>query len=207
MAAGVPLTAALVQATALLAAQHLPSWKIVDYASASKPDAPSGTARELADARRDQGPGPGDRGRRDGGPRRGAWRDGGRNAGPLGPPSRLHPVHGGRVRASRSAPDDSPRCRVERRTVRRRHAARGPCGHRAQRTHPRAGHAPAELGRSGCGRTERTHGHREDQDRAFTPSREIGEDLSDHRLGTVVAGRRLGDQLGVAERTGPIPDQ
>lgn len=43
------LTAALAQATALLAAKHLPSWEIVDYASASKPDAPSGTSRELAE--------------------------------------------------------------------------------------------------------------------------------------------------------------
>ena len=43
------LTAALAQATALLAARHLPSWEIVDYASASKPDAPSGTSRELAE--------------------------------------------------------------------------------------------------------------------------------------------------------------
>jgi 4-hydroxy-tetrahydrodipicolinate reductase len=43
------VTAALAQAAALLAARHLPSWEIVDYASASKPDAPSGTARELAE--------------------------------------------------------------------------------------------------------------------------------------------------------------
>ncbi|MGH3473504.1 MAG: 4-hydroxy-tetrahydrodipicolinate reductase [Aeromicrobium sp.] len=43
------LTAALAQATALMAAKHLPSWEIVDYASASKPDAPSGTSRELAE--------------------------------------------------------------------------------------------------------------------------------------------------------------
>jgi 4-hydroxy-tetrahydrodipicolinate reductase len=43
------LTAALAQAAALLAARHLPSWEIIDYASASKPDAPSGTARELAE--------------------------------------------------------------------------------------------------------------------------------------------------------------
>jgi len=43
------LTAALAQAAVLLAAKHLPSWEIVDYASASKPDAPSGTARELAE--------------------------------------------------------------------------------------------------------------------------------------------------------------
>jgi 4-hydroxy-tetrahydrodipicolinate reductase len=43
------LTAALAQAAVLLAAKHLPSWEIIDYASASKPDAPSGTARELAE--------------------------------------------------------------------------------------------------------------------------------------------------------------
>ena len=43
------LTAAMAQAAALLAARHLPSWEIVDYASAAKPDAPSGTARELAE--------------------------------------------------------------------------------------------------------------------------------------------------------------
>jgi len=43
------LTAAMAQAGALLAARHLPSWEIIDYASAGKPDAPSGTARELAE--------------------------------------------------------------------------------------------------------------------------------------------------------------
>jgi 4-hydroxy-tetrahydrodipicolinate reductase len=43
------LTAAMCQAGALLAARHLPSWEVIDYASASKPDVPSGTARELAE--------------------------------------------------------------------------------------------------------------------------------------------------------------
>jgi 4-hydroxy-tetrahydrodipicolinate reductase len=43
------LTAAMCQAAALLAARHLPTWEVVDYASATKPDAPSGTARELAE--------------------------------------------------------------------------------------------------------------------------------------------------------------
>jgi len=43
------LTAALAQAAAKLAARHLPHWEIIDYASAQKPDAPSGTARELAE--------------------------------------------------------------------------------------------------------------------------------------------------------------
>jgi 4-hydroxy-tetrahydrodipicolinate reductase len=36
-------------AAAELAARHLPQWEIVDYASSTKPDAPSGTARELAE--------------------------------------------------------------------------------------------------------------------------------------------------------------
>ena len=43
------LTAAMCQAAALLAARHLPHWEVVDYASAAKPDVPSGTARELAE--------------------------------------------------------------------------------------------------------------------------------------------------------------
>jgi 4-hydroxy-tetrahydrodipicolinate reductase len=43
------VTAAMCQAAALLAARHLPQWEILDYASAEKPDVPSGTARELAE--------------------------------------------------------------------------------------------------------------------------------------------------------------
>ncbi len=43
------LTAAMGQAAATLVAAHLPNWEIIDYASATKPDAPSGTARELAE--------------------------------------------------------------------------------------------------------------------------------------------------------------
>ena len=44
------LTAALAKHFALLAAKHLPSWEVIDYAHAEKPDAPSGTTRELAEA-------------------------------------------------------------------------------------------------------------------------------------------------------------
>ena len=33
----------------MIAAQYLPSWEIIDYASAAKIDAPSGTTRELAE--------------------------------------------------------------------------------------------------------------------------------------------------------------
>jgi 4-hydroxy-tetrahydrodipicolinate reductase len=43
------LTAAMAQAAALLVAPHLPHREIIDYASATKPDVPSGTARELAE--------------------------------------------------------------------------------------------------------------------------------------------------------------
>ncbi len=43
------LTAAMAQAAALLVAQHLPNWEVIDYASAAKADVPSGTARELAE--------------------------------------------------------------------------------------------------------------------------------------------------------------
>jgi len=43
------ITAAMCQAAALLAARHLAHWEIIDYASATKPDVPSGTSRELAD--------------------------------------------------------------------------------------------------------------------------------------------------------------
>jgi 4-hydroxy-tetrahydrodipicolinate reductase len=42
------ITAALLQHFALQVAQHMPHWEILDYASDTKPDAPSGTARELA---------------------------------------------------------------------------------------------------------------------------------------------------------------
>jgi 4-hydroxy-tetrahydrodipicolinate reductase len=41
--------AAILQRAAALAAAHLDQWEILDYASAEKPDVPSGTARELAD--------------------------------------------------------------------------------------------------------------------------------------------------------------
>ena len=43
------LTAAMAAAAALLVAPFLPQRELIDYASATKPDAPSGTARELAE--------------------------------------------------------------------------------------------------------------------------------------------------------------
>jgi 4-hydroxy-tetrahydrodipicolinate reductase len=43
------VTAALMQHLARFAARHVPDWEIVEHGSPSKPDAPSGTARELAE--------------------------------------------------------------------------------------------------------------------------------------------------------------
>lgn len=42
------LTVVLLQKFAEMAARYIPSWEIIDYAYEGKPDAPSGTARELA---------------------------------------------------------------------------------------------------------------------------------------------------------------
>ncbi|MEP6895966.1 MAG: 4-hydroxy-tetrahydrodipicolinate reductase [Chloroflexota bacterium] len=42
------LTAVLLQKFAEMAAKYIPHWEIIDYASAGKKDAPSGTVRELA---------------------------------------------------------------------------------------------------------------------------------------------------------------
>jgi 4-hydroxy-tetrahydrodipicolinate reductase len=43
------LTAVLLQKFAEMAARYIPHWEIIDYAHADKVDAPSGTARQLAD--------------------------------------------------------------------------------------------------------------------------------------------------------------
>jgi 4-hydroxy-tetrahydrodipicolinate reductase len=43
------LTAVLLQKFAEMAARYIPHWEIIDYAHSGKIDAPSGTARELAD--------------------------------------------------------------------------------------------------------------------------------------------------------------
>jgi 4-hydroxy-tetrahydrodipicolinate reductase len=43
------IMATILKRAAALAAQHLHHWEILDYASAEKPDVPSGTSRELAE--------------------------------------------------------------------------------------------------------------------------------------------------------------
>lgn len=44
------IMAAVMKQAAVLAAQYLQHWEILDYASAEKPDVPSGTSRELAES-------------------------------------------------------------------------------------------------------------------------------------------------------------
>jgi 4-hydroxy-tetrahydrodipicolinate reductase len=43
------VTAALLLRFSAEAARHIEAWEVIDYASAGKPDAPSGTSRELAE--------------------------------------------------------------------------------------------------------------------------------------------------------------
>jgi 4-hydroxy-tetrahydrodipicolinate reductase len=43
------VTAALLQHFSVIAARHVPDFEIIDYAKSTKPDVPSGTARELAE--------------------------------------------------------------------------------------------------------------------------------------------------------------
>ena len=41
--------AAVLRRAATMAAEHIGAWEIIDYASDTKPDVPSGTARDLAE--------------------------------------------------------------------------------------------------------------------------------------------------------------
>ena len=50
------ITAALLLRFATEAARHVGSWEVIDYSSLGKPDAPSGTARELAERLDSVGP-------------------------------------------------------------------------------------------------------------------------------------------------------
>jgi 4-hydroxy-tetrahydrodipicolinate reductase len=44
------IMAAVLRRAAVMAAEHLDHWEVIDYASDAKPDVPSGTARELAES-------------------------------------------------------------------------------------------------------------------------------------------------------------
>ena len=93
------VTAAAALAAAELAARLLPRWEIIDYAKSTKPDAPSGTARELAErlggVRPPEVDFPVVRGRR---LPRGARRDDRRHPGPLRPRPELRRLDRGRLR-------------------------------------------------------------------------------------------------------------
>jgi 4-hydroxy-tetrahydrodipicolinate reductase len=52
-AGNLSLTAALLLRFAAEAARYVEAWEVIDYASAGKPDAPSGTSRELAERLRE----------------------------------------------------------------------------------------------------------------------------------------------------------
>ena len=100
---------------------------MIDYASFGKPDAPSGTSRELAERLgrcvrpRSKVPVEETLGAREA---RGATVGG--HAGALAAPAELHRLDRGRLRGRGRAALDPPRRRRERRTVRRRDAARDP---------------------------------------------------------------------------------
>ena len=133
------LTAALLLRAAVAAARHLDAWEVIDYAKASKPDAPSGTARELAerlDAVRPPALGvPIDEIL---GAPRGARSDRRRHAGALASPPELRRLDGDRLRGGGRAAVDPPRRRRDCRAVCRRDAARDPGRPAASRPDPRA---------------------------------------------------------------------
>ena len=106
------LTAAMAQAAALLAARHLPQWEVIDYASAAKPDVPSGTARELAERLGEvRRPALGHPIEDLHGPQEARGADVGRHARALGAAAELRRLDRGRVRPARRAPHDPPRRR------------------------------------------------------------------------------------------------
>jgi 4-hydroxy-tetrahydrodipicolinate reductase len=104
--------AAILQRAAALAAEHLDSWEIVDYASADKPDVPSGTSAELAEilgkvlhTKLRRTAVPVER------PGRGARCRGGRHPNPLSATTRIRGLHRDHLRWSRRAADHARRPR------------------------------------------------------------------------------------------------
>ena len=121
------LTAVLLQRFAEIAARQIPQWEIIDYAGAKKPDAPSGTARELG-ARLSgvRTPEIGVPVEKTLGVARGPGRVARRDAGALRPAAGLRLLDRGAVRPSRRAAHDPARFVVERRALHRRDAAGDP---------------------------------------------------------------------------------
>ncbi len=118
------------QHSALTAARHVPEFEIIDYAKSTKPDAPSGTARELAAAaRRDRAQSNPGRARLDKiiGPKETPRRQHRRRPRPFGAPAELRDRGRGDLRQGRRAPDPAPRRRHQRRALCRA----APCSPRA----------------------------------------------------------------------------
>ena len=142
------VSAALLLRFATEAARHLPYREIIDYSSASKPDAPSGTARELAERLGEVGePAVGvpideTHGAREA---RGADRLG--DAGALAAAAELHRLDRDRLRRRGRAALAPPRRRRQRGTVRRRDAARDQGGAGPGRPDPRARSAAVVVAR------------------------------------------------------------
>jgi 4-hydroxy-tetrahydrodipicolinate reductase len=103
------IVAAIWKRAAAPAAQYLQHWEILFYASADKPDVPSGTSQELAEAL-GRGPQTPLRGGAVavGRPDRGARRRGGRHPDPLGAVAQFRSDDRDRLRRRRGAAGDAP---------------------------------------------------------------------------------------------------
>ncbi len=117
------LTAVLLQKFAEMAARYIPDWEIIDYAHAGKKDAPSGTARELADRlsriREAALEVPLDKVE---GYKESSRCPPARDAGPLRPLARLYDLSGCDLRHARPEADLAARVRLQRRALRGRSA-------------------------------------------------------------------------------------
>ena len=159
------LTAALLLRFAEEAARHLDAWEIVDYASLEKPDAPSGTAREIAERLHARAcPGARRAGRADAWRTRGARGNGRGHAGALGATAELRRIDRGPVRRCGRAALDPARRRGDAGALRRRDASRDPGGRVDRGRHPRARSAALSRAAGGAvhARVTATYGLRMD---------------------------------------------
>ena len=106
------LTAAVLLRAATDAARYLGTWEILDFASASKPDAPSGTARELAERLEEvRHPTIGLPVDDVVGPREARGGDGRWLSSSFCPTAELRRLHRGGLRSGRRTANGAPRCR------------------------------------------------------------------------------------------------